>query len=380
MEQLDVKILDTIIKKAVEAVEASKSQIFDIYEAAKNEMEHVRRDVERIKKETAEMIFHVDVLAKRERQSRIRLIEVHRNFHQYTEEDMKVAYLDAENLRVETEVAREREVNLRRRRDDLELRLRSLKLTVDKAEALADQVGLALGFLGEQMGGVLTQIETLQQRQLFGAKVIKAQEEERRRVARDIHDGPAQALANVVFRVEVCERLLDSDLARAKVELNDLRDQVRSVLKDTRKLIFGLRPMTLDDLGLSPTIRRLLDSMQERTGVFGEVRISGQERRLETHVEVGLFRVIQEALTNVEKHAQATTVRIRLDFRHNTIAVLLEDDGKGFALSESVGAEHFGLTGMKERISLIGGEIKISSHLGKGTKIYVNVPFSDRSA
>jgi two-component system sensor histidine kinase DegS len=378
MEQLDVKYLDKIIKNTIEAVEASKTQIFDIQEAARNEMENVRRDAERMKQETAEMIFHVDELAKRERRARIRLVEVHRNFQQHTEEDMKSAYQDAENLRVEMEVARERETNLRRRRDDLELRLRSLKNTVEKAEALAGQVGLALGFLGDQMGVALNHIDNLQQRQLFGAKVIKAQEEERRRVARDIHDGPAQALANVVFRAEVCERLMDSDLVRAKAKLSDLREQVRAVLKDTRMLIFGLRPMALDDLGLAPTIKRLLDVMRERTGVLSDVHISGQEQRFDPSIEIGIFRVVQEALTNIEKHAQASSVRVRLDFRQQTISVLIEDDGSGFDTSVSAGAEHFGLTGMKERISLIGGEIKISSHPGRGTKVYIHVRLPER--
>jgi two-component system sensor histidine kinase DegS len=378
MEQLDVKYLDKIIKNTIEAVEASKTQIFDIQEAARNEMENVRRDAERVKQETADMIFHVDELAKRERRARIRLVEVHRNFQQHTEEDMKSAYQDAENLRVEMEVARERETNLRRRRDDLELRLRSLKNTVEKAEALAGQVGLALGFLGDQMGVALNHIDNLQQRQLFGAKVIKAQEEERRRVARDIHDGPAQALANVVFRAEVCERLMDSDLVRAKAELSDLREQVRAVLKDTRMLIFGLRPMALDDLGLAPTIKRLLDVMRERTGVLSDVHISGQEQRFDPSIEIGIFRVVQEALTNIEKHAQASSVRVRLDFRQQTISVLIEDDGSGFDTSVSAGAEHFGLTGMKERISLIGGEIKISSHPGRGTKVYIHVRLPER--
>jgi two-component system sensor histidine kinase DegS len=379
MEQLDVRFLDTIIKNTIEAVEASKTQIFDIYEAARTEMGNVLRDVERIKQETARMIFHVDELRKRERRSRIRLVEVHRNFQQHTEEDMKSAYLDAENLRVEMEVARERETNLRRQRDDLELRLRSLKNTVDKAEALTEQVGLALGFLSNQMGAALNHIESLQQRQLFGVRIIKAQEEERRRVARDIHDGPAQALANVMFRAEVCGRLMDSDLAQAKVELGDLREQVRAVLKDTRKLIFGLRPMTLDDLGLAPTIRRLLDVVRERTGVIGDICISGDTQRFDPAIEIGLFRVVQEALNNVEKHAQANCVRIRIDFRQQAISLLVEDDGNGFDMSVATGAEQFGLTGMKERISLIGGEIKISSQLGRGTKVYIRVRLPERS-
>lgn len=373
MEQLDVKHLDAIIKNTIAAVEESKTKIFDIYEAARTEMANVRRDVERIKQETARVIRSVDDLSKRERRARSRLMEVHRNFQQNTEEDMKAAYLEAENLRVGLEVAREREVNLRRQRDDLELRLRSLESTVEKAEVLTEKVGLALGFLSNQMGTALTHIENLQQRQLFGAKIITAQEEERRRVARDIHDGPAQALANVIFRAEVCERLMDSDLAQAKTELADLRQQVRDVLKDTRKLIFGLRPMTLDDLGLTPTIKRLLDGIRERSGIRSIVHVSGQEQRLDPAIEIGLFRIMQESLNNIEKHAHATLIRVRMDFRQQAVSLFIEDDGDGFDTAAATGSEQFGLTGMRERVSLLGGDLKIISFPGKGTKVYVRV-------
>lgn len=374
-QQPGTKVLDKIVKQTIAAIEKGKSQIFDIYEAARNEMENVKKDVERVKQQTADIIFKVDELERRERRSRLRLAEVSRNFHIYTEEDVKAAYEEASRLQVELAVAREQEQNLRRQRDDLEIRLRALKDTVEKAEALVSQVGAALGFLGNQMDNVLTQLGTLHQKQIFGAKIIKAQEEERRRVAREIHDGPAQAMANIVFRAEVCERLIDTDMNRAKTELGDLREHVRLCLRETRKIIFDLRPMTLDDLGLVPTVRRVLDTLKERSGLIPELRIMGEERRLNNHLEIGLFRIIQEALTNVEKHARATSVQVRIEFSPGMISAIVEDNGRGFESVDNVGSESFGLMGMRERINLLSGEIKITSILGKGTKIFIKVPF-----
>ncbi len=374
MKNLDVKILDKIVKGTVAAVEKSKSQIFDIYEAARGETENVRRDVERIKQETAEIIFKVDELERKERRSRLRLMEVSRNFRNYTEVDIKAAYEDTSNVQLELAMARLQEQNLRRQRDDLEMRLRVLKNTVEKAEELVSQVGAVLGYLGNQMGTVVTQIESLQASQIFGAKIIRAQEEERRRVAREIHDGPAQAMANIVFRAEVCERLIDTDIARSKHELKDLREQVRVALRETRKIIFDLRPMTLDDLGLVPTVRRVLDTMKERCGIFPEVIIIGEEKRLDSHIEIGLFRIIQEALNNVEKHARASGVWVRLDFRLSIVSAVVEDNGRGFASADNLGSESFGLMGMRERINLLGGELNIKSEIGKGTRIYAAVP------
>ncbi|MEN6413832.1 MAG: sensor histidine kinase [Veillonellales bacterium] len=374
MKKLDVKALDKIVKNTIKAIEKGKDQIFDIYEAARNEMENVKKDVERAKQETADIIFKVDELVKKERRARLRLVEVSRNFRIYKEEDIRKAYEEANNLQVDLAVTREHEQNLRHQRDDLEIRLKSLKDTVEKAENMVSQVGVAMEYLGNQMGNVVTHIESLQQSQIFGAKIIQAQEEERRRVAREIHDGPAQSMANVVFRAEVCERLVDIDLVRAKTELSDLREQVRSCLKETRKIIFDLRPMTLDDLGLAPTVKRFLDTLKERSGLAVEFRIIGEEKRLESYLEIGLFRIIQEALNNVDKHAAAKNVWLVIEFRSSFISAVVEDDGCGFDNAEHIGNENFGLIGMRERMSSLNGELAIKSEKGKGTKVRIKVP------
>lgn len=373
MKTFDINILDKIVKTTIAAVEKGKTQIFDIYEAARNEVENIKKDVERTKQETVAIIFVVDDLEKKERRSRIKLMEVSRNFSVYTEDDIKAVYDDARNLQVELAVARAQEQNLRQQRDDLELRLRSLKKTVSKAEGLTTQVGAVLGYLGEQMGDVVVKIESLQQSQVFGAKIIKAQEEERRRVSREIHDGPAQSMANIVFRAEVCERLIDIDIVRAKKEMSDLREQVRQCLKETRKIIFDLRPMTLDDLGLVPTVKRFLDSVKERSGIITEIRILGEERRLDSYVEIGIFRIFQEAITNVEKHANANTLSIVMEFRQDVLLATIADDGKGFDTADNLGSECFGLLGMRERVNLLNGELIIKSEAAAGTKIIVKV-------
>jgi two-component system sensor histidine kinase DegS len=375
MKNINIGDLDKIVKTTIDAVEKGKTQIFDIYEAARNEVENIKKDVERTKQETVAIIFTVDDLEKKERRSRIKLMEVSRNFSVYTEEDIKAVYDDARNLQVELAVARAQEQSLRQQRDELELRLRSLKNTVSKAEGLTTQVGAVLGYLGDQMGNVVMKIESLQQNQIFGAKIIKAQEEERRRVSREIHDGPAQAMANIVFRAEVCERLIDIDMLRAKKELGDLRSQVRLCLKETRKIIFDLRPMTLDDLGLVPTVKRFLDAAQERSGIITEIRILGEERRLDSYVEIGVFRIFQEAITNVEKHANASAISIVMEFRRDALLATIVDDGKGFDTADNLGSESFGLLGMRERVNLLNGELTIKSEVGMGTKIMIKIDF-----
>lgn len=376
MQSIDAKALDKIVRQTIEAMEKGKSQIYDIYEAARTEMDNVKRDLERVKQETASIILRVDELEKKERRARLHLAEVHRNFRVYNEEDMRRTYEEAERCRVDLAVARVQERHLRHQRDDFEVRLRNLRDTLKRAEGLVSQVGAALGLLGNHMEAVLSQIESIQQRQAFAARVIGAQEEERRRVAREIHDGPAQAMANVVFRAEVCERLLDTDIPRAQAELKDLQEQIRAVLKETRKIIFGLRPMTLDDLGLVPTLRRVLDTMKDRLGLITELRVTGEEKRLDSHIEIGVFRILQEAMNNVEKHAKARSVLIRIDFRAKFVSAMVEDDGKGYDPAADQSEESFGIMGMRERVALLDGEFAIQSGKGKGTKVSVKIPLA----
>ena len=375
MVNVDIKTLDKIVKQTLASICGSRNQIYDVYEAAREELESVKRDVERVKKETAEVIFKVDELERSERKARIHLMEVSRDFKNRTEEEVRTAYETARKIQIDLAVTREHEQNLRRQRDEMEVRLRNLEGTVVKAEQLVSQVGVVLDYLGNQINVAFAQMESLQNSQALGARIIRSQEEERRRVARDIHDGPAQAIANVVFRAEVCERLIDTDTERAKVELKALRGHIRSTLAEIRRIIFDLRPMAIDDLGLVPALRGIMDVFRDQYGLFTEVVVVGEERRIEDHIEIGMFRVAQEALNNVMKHAHASSVRIRVEFAPTAVTLIVEDDGQGFdEPGEDPGAGHFGLLGMRERLQLLDGSLTIKSSKGHGAKVLITAP------
>ena len=375
IKNVDIGTLDKIVKKTISSIRDSRGQIYDVYEMARDELETVKRDVERIKEETATVIKRVDELERNERKARIHLMEVSRDFKNRTEEEVREAYEEARKIQIDVAVTREQEQNLRRQRDEMEVRLRNLGGTVAKAEQLVSQVGVVLDYLGDQMSEAFSQIESLQNAHELGAQVIRSQEEERRRVARDIHDGPAQAIANIVFRAEVCERLIDTDTQRAKSELKALREHIRNTLAEIRKIIFDLRPMALDDLGLAPTIRGVLDVFREEYGLFTEVAVIGKERRLESHVEIGIFRVVQEALNNIVKHAQASSAKVRIEFAAAGVTVLVEDDGKGFEMTEGeLPSGHYGIMGMRERMQLLNGKLSIKAAPRRGTRVMISVP------
>jgi signal transduction histidine kinase len=207
------------------------------------------------------------------------------------------------------------------------------------------------------------------------AGLIEAQEEERRRLARDIHDGPAQLLANVVFRIDVAQTLLAGDADRARAELEQLKQLVRHSLQDVRKIIFDLRPLALDDLGLVPALRSYVGGLQEKAGLRVDLRVDGEPRRLPTAHEVALFRLVQEALHNVRKHAGTDAAEVDVEFLPGEVRVMVTDHGRGFDPAEAGGAtDRLGLRSMRERAELFGGGLELRSTPGRGTVLSARVP------
>ncbi len=200
-------------------------------------------------------------------------------------------------------------------------------------------------------------------------------EEERMRIARDVHDGPAQALANLVLQAEILERLMKKSPTLVEKELIDFKDGVRGVLDDTRRLIFDLRPMTLDDLGLVPTLRKFLKDYEAQNHITTHLRVVGEEVRLPDTYEPTIFRIIQEALNNVWKHARADVVEVIITFEKERVTAIVKDNGTGFdisaAESRSDGPRSLGLTSMRERAELEKGSISIRSQVGVGTEVKV---------
>ena len=202
-------------------------------------------------------------------------------------------------------------------------------------------------------------------------RVVEAQELERRRLARELHDQTGQELTSVLLGLKAVEEA-KSGAERAEA-LAAVREQVVETLHDVRRLAVELRPKALDDFGLVPALERLRDTFAEQTGMRVDLESRIRER-LPTDVETALYRIVQEALTNVVKHAQATAVSIVLAPKDRAVTALIEDDGRGFTPDGS--GEGLGLLGMGERLALLGGRLRIESSHGAGTTIVAEVPLS----
>jgi two-component system sensor histidine kinase DegS len=213
-------------------------------------------------------------------------------------------------------------------------------------------------------------------------QVFQIIEEERMRIARDMHDGPAQSMANLVLQAEILERLLDRNPKQLVTELAEFKNSVRNALEETRQLIFDLRPMTLDDLGLVPTLRKFIKEYGDRYGLATRFNVVGQERRLPGNTEGVLFRIVQEALTNVHKHARAKMAEVTMNLQPARVAVVIKDDGQGFDVARTEANLHknknLGLLSMRERAELEKGTLEIRSQPGRGTEVKVEIPIAKR--
>ncbi len=202
-------------------------------------------------------------------------------------------------------------------------------------------------------------------------RVVQAQELERRRLARELHDETGQALTSILLGLKPLEEALGNHPARAA--LTELREQVVSALQDVRRLAVELRPAVLDDFGLVPALERLTDAFAEQTGIRVDFHSALGETRPPSEVETALYRVVQESLTNIVKHANAQNVSVSLARRRSGVAAVIEDDGAGFD-QRFAREDGVGLLGMRERLALLEGRLEIESRPGAGTTIVAEVP------
>jgi len=203
--------------------------------------------------------------------------------------------------------------------------------------------------------------------------VIQAQEAERHRLSRKMHDGPAQALSNFILQAEIAQRLFDLDLDQARDELEELKTTASATFVKVRDFIFELRPMMLDDLGLVPTLRHYIDAFQEQSDLEVIFTASGTERRLDGYLEIMIFRAVQELLSNAHRHSEAEQVKVHIDTDEERVEVTVEDDGVGFNISEALEGS-MGIKVIKDRVEILGGEIILDSAKGQGSRISFLIP------
>ncbi len=238
------------------------------------------------------------------------------------------------------------------------------------AEAMLSQAAVAI-----QNAWLFEQIRVGRERlQSLSHRLVDIQEAERRYIARELHDEVGQALTSLMVGM----RLIERDAAKPERVLggiSQLKQMVDEVLENLHRLAVHLRPASLDHLGLIPALQQYIDDLNERSDLSIKFETMGVDMRVESELETVLYRIVQEALTNVFKHAQATRVDVLIERREEKLVTIIEDDGVGFDTAQPVSENHLGLFGIRERLDMFGGTLHLESSPGIGTTLFVEVPY-----
>lgn len=259
-------------------------------------------------------------------------------------------------------------------------------------EQLQEQYAECVGKLQElsevlhslQLSATEQDISTAAEREKYRLTILETQENERQRISRELHDSTVQNLTSMVHKVELCSKLVEMDPIRCKLELITLGKTLREIINDTRQIIYNLRPMSFDDIGLEVTIERALDKLETNEAKKVDFSVMGEPYKIKPVIGITLLRIIQEACSNAIKHAEPSYIKVTLQYEPNEIQLTVEDDGIGFDMehmdtSTKKDNSGFGLSMMKERIYLLSGNINIESKIDCGTKIYVTVPIVEEN-
>ncbi|MEF3273657.1 MAG: sensor histidine kinase [Chloroflexus sp.] len=337
-------------------------------EAYREEINRIQRELAEIESMIRQNTAEVDRLSLRETGIANRVRDLDVNLERYEKADIRTVYTTMLEVQMRLQTMREQGRQLQTRRDALRDRQSLLHECIELLEPTIREL--------ERSSKVA---DLPFDPQTMIANIIQSQESERLRISLQMHDGPAQAMSNLVLRAEICQRLLDRDLDQARAELVALKNAVNNTLQETRKFIFDLRPMTLDDLGLVSTLRRYVTQVSEKHKIDISLIVQNLDQRLPNHYEVTIFRFIQEAINNVVRHSGATQARIMLDHSDNTLQIMIEDNGSGFAVQDTIanaGArKNMGLANMRQQIEvLLQGEFGIESAIGRGTRVAATIP------
>jgi two-component system sensor histidine kinase DegS len=335
-------------------------------EKERAQLEGEAREIDILIKQTA---GEIDKLQQRQGDIASRLRQLDANLESFSRDDIKNAYLSAQDAQLRLFMMRSQLEQLQNKQRVMQ-RYRG---QLDHISALARQLSEASSsvLLGGEVGRGVDQQSVIQ--------IIEAQELERQHLSRQMHDGPAQSLTNLILQAEIVERLFDADPSKARTELANLKTAANTTFQRIRDFIFDLRPMMLDDLGLIPTLKRYGQTFETKHHISTHLTTQG-EMALPSHIEVLVFRSVQELMNNAARHAHASRIQVTLDVQSDPIIVTVEDDGSGFdvesVLTNARQRSGSGLANLEKRIQMLRGKIQFQSGTGRGTKVRIELPLA----
>ncbi|GKX30307.1 histidine kinase [Vallitalea longa] len=370
--------LDSIIDDTKEIIKNRNKEIFEISSYIKKKYIEIEDRFIVLKDEANDVINNVATLEKKLNLGKTKLSIINRNINLYNEEEVELVHKEIEDIKEKLSLEYEKEMDIVHKRDNLENQLKTIRQIAEKSDYVSNNLDFAYDILSGELNEINNEVNNMYTKEIWGLKVIKAQEEERLRISREMHDGPSQNLSNLILKTELCIKLLDKDIDRTRLELQSLKSIIRTTIDETRRMIYNLRPMALDDLGLVPTLERYIDKIRNEVNYDVTFDVVNGEDNVNSIISLTLYRIVQEALNNAKKHSNASNVNIKLIYKSEFIELIINDDGDGFDINNvKLNMENnrgFGITMMRERTNLLMGEYKLKSNRGMGTTIYVKIP------
>ncbi len=336
-------------------------------EETHKDYEQTQRDLKEIDILIKQSAAEVERLAQRNSQVTSYTRQLQTNFETLPREDIKEAYEALNDVQ-------QRLFTMRGQLEKLQSDQRNLERLAEFQRKIIElSGGSALLPKSGRRGGSMEQPNVI--------RVIQTEEAVRQGLVRKMHDSVASSISNFILQAEICQRFFDVNPDRARTELNALKSSAGATFSNVKDFIFDLRPMMLDDLGVIPTLRRYAESFQEKNGVPVPVTVTGVERRLESHIEVTVFRNVQELLQNAMNHAQASQIQVQVDMGQDQVTAVVEDNGSGFNVEDALssGNKTIGLATLRERTEMLGGELNIQSNLGQGTRVEFLIPITEEA-
>jgi len=370
----ELQQLDQVFSQIIGTLEKSRANIFEINHACENQCLHLETEMRELNHKITKIIQEEEKCRKQERLARLHLMEVSKHFNIATEDDIKRAYHNAQELQMKLQEIRQQENYLKLRRVEIENQIRQYRDINRKAENLLHSTLLALKLVQGSTDKLSDTIEKVSRKNQLELWIVETQEAERRKIARELHDGPAQNLASILIRLDLIMRMLPEDRNDIYQELETIKAIGAESLTDVRSIMYDLKPYLMDEQGLHNTLQEYFNEYETKYDFSIDYRVFGQRRQYDLALEVGLFRLVQEAITNVRKHAKVNKALVKMEDSGSTLTLVIKDEGCGFDLEEVEQRESYGLLGMQERVRLFGGELQILSQPREGTQIIIKVP------
>lgn len=369
-----------IVNDVIEEINLGKSKIFNISDRMRDELEVKKSELRDVKTKLYKVIEEVDNLEKLDKYMRMKLVEESKNIINSTQDGFGSIYEEALNVRAKYFTKQREEKELIERRDSLERSLKGYYSSIEEAEGAVNQINIALGYLeGNILDGLKEDDDN--SKMINGIKLLENQEIERKRIAREIHDGPAQYIANAMMRLDFCKVVVKKDLEKGIKELEDVKGNVKMALKEVREIIYDLRPLSLEERGLTEAIKEMINIVSIENNIEINSFIEEFQVEVDKIIQIAAYRIIQEILNNIKKHSAAKIVDLRVNYLKEYIYIFVQDNGVGFNVKETLlntkrKGNCYGLLGIYERVTSLGGRIEIKSSPNEGTAYKIKLPIN----